>query len=153
MADNYFKRMKAYREWREAGHGEKVIYKPSAYPREDIKKKYDELSKPTESERLQDELEPILHPAMAPKRTTPRTLEEEKEEWDFCMDQADHDTMLRREMARIRKEWKAKGWKEKEVTDTHKVVYEAEKRVKLMAKKDINKYKSDSHEIVGGEDE
>ena len=136
----WLKRQEGYRKWREAGHGEKVIYSPSAYSKEDIKKRYDKLSKPTESERLQDELEPIIHPAMAPKRTTPRTLEEEKEEWDFCMDQADHDTMIRREMARIRKEWKAKGWKEEGVTDTHKVVYEAEKRVKLMAKKDITKY-------------
>ena len=89
------------------------------------------------------------HPAMGRKEVKVQTLEQEKEEWDFCMDQADHDTMLRREMARIRKEWKAKGWKEEGVTDTHKVVYEAEKRVKKMAKKDVNKYKPDSHEIVG----
>lgn len=153
MADNYFERMKAYREWREAGHGEKVIYSPSAYPRKDIQKKYDELSKPTESERLQDELEPIVHPAMAPKRTTPRTLEEETEEWNFCMDEADHQTMVRREMARIRKEWKAKGLKEESVTDVHKIVHEAERRVSQMAKKDINKYKKDSHELIGGNDE
>ena len=56
-------------------------------------------------------------------------------------------------MARIRKEWKAKGWKEEGVTDTHKVVYEAEKRVSQMAKKDINKYDKDSHETIGGNDE
>ena len=89
------------------------------------------------------------HPAMKQKEVKVQTFEEEKAEWDFCMDQADYDTMLRREMARIIKEWKAKGWKEEGVTDTHKVVYEAEKRVKKMAKKDVNKYKPDSHEIVG----
>ena len=163
----WLKRQEGYRKWREAGHGEKVIHNPNNLAgdrlewrkkygiekNEKVQKTYDELSKPTESERLQDELEPIVHPAMAPKRTTPQTLEEEKEEWDFCMDQADHDTMLRREMARIRKEWKAKGWKEKGVTDTHKVVYEAERRIKEFGKKDINKYKKDSHEIIGGNDE
>ena len=84
---------------------------------------------------------------MAPKRTRPMTLEEETEEWNFCMDEADHQTMVRREMARIRKEWKAKGLKEEGVTDTHKIVHEAEKRVKKMAKKDINKYKKGAHEI------
>ena len=72
MADNYFERMKAYREWREAGHGEKILYAPSAFPKtcnthteekeesgeccqvKSIQKTYDELSKPTESEKLQD---------------------------------------------------------------------------------------------------
>jgi hypothetical protein len=76
-----------------------------------------------------------------------QTLEEEKEEWDFCMEEADHQTMVRREMVRIRKEWKAKGWKEEGVTDTHKVIYEAEKRVKALPKKDINKHKPDAHSI------
>ena len=47
------------------------------------------------------------HPAMKQKEVKVQTFEEEKAEWDFCMDQADYDTMLRREMARIRKEWKA----------------------------------------------
>ena len=151
----WIKRQEGYRKWREEGHGEKILYKPSAFSehKKSTQETYDELSKPTESERLQDELEPIIHPAMAPKRTTPRTLEEETEEWNFCMDEADHQTMVRREMARIRKEWKAKGLKEKGVTDVHKIVHEAERRVSQMAKKDINKYKKDSHEIIGGNDE
>ena len=34
--------MAAYRKHREEGKGEKVIYSPSAYPREDIKKKKEE---------------------------------------------------------------------------------------------------------------
>ena len=50
-------------------------------------------------------------------------------------------------MANIRREWKAKGWKEKGVTDIHKIVHEAERRVKLMPKKDINKHKPGAHEI------
>ena len=37
--------------------------------------------------------------------------------------------------------------KEKDVTDTHKVIYEAERRVKLLPKKDINKHKPGAHEI------
>ena len=111
------------------------------------------VDKKSTSEKLQDELEPIIHPAMEPKQKKVKTLEEETEEWNFCMDEADHQTMVRREMARIRKEWKAKGWKEKEVTDTHKVVYEAERRIKEFGKKDINKYKKDSHELIGGNDE
>ena len=151
----WIERQEGYRKWREEGHGEKVIYSPSAYPRskKSIQKTYNELSKPTESERLQDELEPIVHPAMAPKQEKVKTLEEETEEWNFCMDEADHQTMVRREMARIRKEWKAKGLKEEGVTDVHKIVHEAERRVSQMAKKDINKYKKDSHEIIGGNDE
>ena len=84
---------------------------------------------------------------MGHKETKVKTLEEEKEEWEFCMDEADHQTMVRREMANIRREWKAKGWKEKGVTDIHKIVHEAERRVKLMPKKDINKHKPGAHEI------
>ena len=78
---------------------------------EDIKTKYDRLE----------------HPAFGRKEPKPMTLEQEKEEWDFCMDQADYDTMLRREMAKIREEGIIK---ENSVTDTHKVIYEAERRVK-----------------------
>ena len=72
---------------------------------EDIKTKYDRLE----------------HPAFGRKDPKPMTLEQEKEEWDFCMDQADHDTMLRREMARIRREWAP--WKEKDVTVKNGVIY------------------------------
>ena len=122
MADNYFKRMKAYREWREAGHGEKVIYRPSAYPREDIKKKYDELSKPTESEKMQNELEPIVHPAFDNKRPKVKTLEEEKEELELSMKSSRHQEYVRKEMDKIRKEGKIK--------DLYEIIREAERRVK-----------------------
>jgi|LULY01.1.fsa_nt_gb hypothetical protein len=82
-------------------------------------------------------LESTSHPAIGRKEPKTMTLEQEKEEWDFCMDQADYDTMLRREMAKIREEGIIK---ENSVTDTHKVIYEAEKRVKKYGKKDIYKY-------------
>ena len=88
---------------------------------------------------MTEKYDKLSHPAfISIRQPTPKTLESEKEEWDFSMDQADYDTMLRREMAKIREEWKP--WVEKEVTDTHKVIYEAEKRVKRMGKKDIYKY-------------
>ena len=122
MADNYFKRMKAYREWREAGHGEKVIYSPSAYPKEDIKKKYDELSKPTESEKMQNELEPIVHPAFDNKGSKVKTLEEEKEELELSMKSSRHQEYVRKEMDKIRKEGKIK--------DLYEIIREAERRVK-----------------------
>ena len=66
------------------------------------------------------------------------TLESQKEELEDSMDASDYGTMLQREMVKIREEWKP--WKENSVTDTHKVIYEAEKRVAKMGKKDIYKY-------------
>ena len=66
------------------------------------------------------------------------TLESQKEELEDSMNASDHGTMITREMDKIREEWKP--WKEKSVTDTHKVIYEAEKRVAKMSKKDIYKY-------------
>ena len=66
------------------------------------------------------------------------TLESQKEELEDSMNASDHQTMVRREIDKIREEWKP--WKENSVTDTHKVIYEAEKRVAKMGKKDIYKY-------------
>ena len=66
------------------------------------------------------------------------TLESQKEELEDSMNASDHQTMVRREMVKIREEWKP--WEEKSLTDTHKVIYEAEKRVAKMSKKDIYKY-------------
>ena len=65
------------------------------------------------------------------------TLESQKEELEDSMNASDHQTMFRREMAKIREEGIIK---ENSVTDTHKVIYEAEKRVAKMSKKDIYKY-------------
>ena len=65
------------------------------------------------------------------------TLESQKEELSSSMDSSDHGTMVQREMMKIRKEGKMK---ENCVTDTHKIIYEAEKRVAKMSKKDIYKY-------------
>jgi len=64
------------------------------------------------------------------------TLESQKEELGSSMDSSDYGTMLQREMMKIRKEGKMK---ENCVTDTHKIIYEAEKRVGKK-KKDTEKY-------------
>ena len=64
------------------------------------------------------------------------TLESQKEELDSSMDSSDYGTMVQREMMKIRKEGMMK---ENCVTDTHKIICEAEKRVGNK-KKDIEKY-------------
>ena len=61
-----------------------------------------------------------------PDKFGPQTLEEQKEELEASMEESDHGTMVQREMMKIRKEGKMK---ENCVTDTHKIIYEAEKRV------------------------
>ena len=78
---------------------------------EDIKTKYERLE----------------HPALQPKRVKEETLESQQEELEWSMNASDYGTMICREMTRIRKEWEP--WKENSVTDTHKVIYEAERRV------------------------
>ena len=57
-----------------------------------------------------------------------KTLEEEKQELEAGMVESLYQDKIRREMVKIREEWKP--WIEKDVTDTHKVIYEAERRVK-----------------------
>ena len=78
------------------------------------------------------------HPALKPKEVKVETLESQQDELAWSMDASDYGTMICREMEKIRKEGKIK---ENSVTDTHKVIYEAEKRVKKMGKKDIEKYR------------
>ena len=78
----------------------------------DIQKKYDELS----------------HPAMGRKEVKEKTLEDEKQELEAGMAESLYQDKIRREMDKIREEWKP--WIENSVTDTHKVIYEAERRVK-----------------------
>ena len=126
----WIKRQEGYRKWREEGHGEKILYKPSAFSahKKSTQKTYDELSKPTESEKLQDELEPIVHPAMERKQVKEKTLEDEKQELEDSVVESLYQDKIRREMDKIREEWKP--WVEKDVTDTHKVIYEAERRIK-----------------------
>ena len=76
----------------------------------DIQKKYDELS----------------HPAMGGKQVKEKTLEDQKQELEDSLVQSLHQEKIRIEMDKIRKE----GWKEECTTDTHKIIYEAERRVK-----------------------
>ena len=68
-----------------------------------------------------------------------KTLESQKEELSSSMDSSDRGTMVQRAMMKIRKEGKMK---ENCVTDTHKIIYEAEKRVGKK-KKDTEKYTKD----------
>ena len=77
-----------------------------------IQKKYDELS----------------HPAMGGKQVKEKTLEDEKQELEDSEVQSLYQEKVRMEMDKIREEWKP--WIENSVTDTHKVIYEAERRVK-----------------------
>ena len=55
-------------------------------------------------------------------------LEDEKQKLEDSVAESLYQDKIRREMDKIREEWKP--WVEKNVTDTHKVIYEAERRVK-----------------------
>ena len=77
-----------------------------------IQKKYDQLS----------------HPAMGGKQVKEKTFEDEKQELEDSEVQSLYQEKIRTEMDKIREEWKP--WVENSVTDTHKVIYEAERRVK-----------------------
>jgi len=78
--------------------------------------------KSTESEKMQNELEPINHPAFDNKGSKVKTLEEEKEELELSMKSSRHQEYVRKEMDKIRKEGKIK--------DLYEIIYEAERRVK-----------------------
>ena len=69
------------------------------------------------------------------------TLESQKEELSSSMDSSDYGTMVQREMMKIRKEGMMK---ENCVTDTHKIIYEAEKRFGKK-KRDTEKYAKDKY--------
>ena len=66
------------------------------------------------------------HPAMKRKEDEEPTLEKQKQELEDSLVQSLHQEKIRIEMDKIRKE----GWKEESTTDTHKIIYEAERRVK-----------------------
>ena len=89
-------------------------------------------------EDIKIEYERLEHPALRRKEVKVETLESQKEELEWSMNASDYGTMITREMVKIRKEWEP--WKEKSTTDTHKVIYEAERRVKKMGTKDTEKY-------------
>ena len=65
------------------------------------------------------------HPAMGRKEDKVQTLEEQKQELEDSLVQSLYQEKVRIEMDKIRKE----GWKEECTTDTHKIIYEAERRV------------------------
>ena len=66
------------------------------------------------------------HPTMGRREDKVQTLEEQKQELEDSLVQSLHQEKIRIEMDKIRKE----GWKEECTTDTHKIIYEAERRVK-----------------------
>ena len=137
--DDTFERYARYREWNKTHDCYKILYAPDGrdehgkrieYGNKSIQKKYNELSKPamTYSEKLQDELEPITpHPAMGRKENKEQTLEDQKQELEDSLVQSLHQEKIRIEMDKIRAEGKMK---EENVSDTHKIIYEAERRVK-----------------------
>ena len=65
------------------------------------------------------------HPAMKRREDKVQTLEEQKQELEDSLVQSEYQEKIRIEMDKIRKE----GWKEECTTDTHKIIYEAERRV------------------------
>ena len=62
------------------------------------------------------------------KEKKEKTFEDEKQELEESEAESLYQDKIRREMDKIRKEWKP--WVENSVTDTHKVIYEAERRIK-----------------------
>ena len=67
----------------------------------------------------------------SPEQQIVKTLEDEKKELAAGMKESRHQEYVRKEMANIRAEGKMK---EEGVTDTHKIIKEAEKRVAESAK-------------------
>jgi len=77
---------------------------------------------------IQKKYDALSHPVIGRKEVKEKTLEDEKQELEDSVAESLYQEKVRMEMDKIRKEWKP--WVEKDVTDTHKVIYEAERRVK-----------------------
>ena len=111
-------RQEGYREWNKTHDSYTILYAPDGQDehgnridyKKSIQEKYNELS----------------HPAMGRKQVKEQTLEEQKQELEDSLVQSEYQEKIRIEMDKIRKE----GWKEESTTDTHKIIYEAERRVK-----------------------
>ena len=67
----------------------------------------------------------VFSPSASHKEKKVQTLEEQKTELEEDLKQSRQQEDVRKEMDKIR----AEGWKEESTTDTHKIIYEAEKRV------------------------
>ena len=78
---------------------------------------------------IQKKYDGLSHPGIGGKPVKEQTLEGQKQELEDSVVQSLYQDKIRREMDKIRKEWKP--WIEKDVTDTHKVIYEAERRVNV----------------------
>ena len=77
---------------------------------------------------IQKKYDGLSHPGIGRKPVKEQTLEGQKQELEDSVVQSLYQDKIRREMDKIREEWKP--WVENSVTDTHKVIYEAERRVK-----------------------
>ena len=89
-----------------------------------VKEKNKEVIKILEDNKLTNIYPP--HQQMKLNLEKAKTLEEEKAELESSMKSSRQQEYVRKEMDKIR----AEGWKEESTTDTHKIIKEAERRVK-----------------------
>ena len=90
-----------------------------------IKKKTKEVIKILEDNKLTNIYSPEDQIKMQLNKKV-ETLESQKEELALGMKESRHQEYVRKEMDKIR----AEGWQENSVSDTHKIIKEAERRVK-----------------------
>ena len=90
-----------------------------------IKKKTKDVIKILEDNKLTNIYSPEDQIKMQLNKKV-ETLESQKEELALGMKESRHQEYVRKEMDKIR----AEGWQENSVSDTHKIIKEAERRVK-----------------------
>ena len=91
-----------------------------------IKQKTKNVIKILEDNKLTNIYSPEDQIKMNIKGKKVETLESQKQELLDSMNSSRHQEYVRKEMDKIR----AEGWQENSVSDTHKIVTEAERRVK-----------------------
>ena len=91
-----------------------------------VKDKTKEVIKILEDNKLTNIYTPEDQIKMNIKVKKVETLESQKQELEDSMNSSRHQEYIRKEMDKIR----AEGWKEESTTDTHKIIKEAERRVK-----------------------
>ena len=91
-----------------------------------VKDKTKEVIKILEDNKLTNIYTPEDQIKMNIKGKKVETLESQKQELLDSMNSSRHQEYVRKEMDKIR----AEGWKEESTTDTHKIIKEAERRVK-----------------------
>ena len=91
-----------------------------------VKDKTKEVIKILEDNKLTNIYTPEDQIMMNIKGKKVETLESQKQELEDSMVSSRHQEYIRKEMDKIR----AEGWQENSVSDTHKIINEAERRVK-----------------------